>query len=76
MGRDMDRILAEALTLEPESRAALASRLVASLGDEPAKTLSSAWREALERRGRELDEGGVTPVEAEDLLARLRALVA
>jgi len=76
MGRDIDRILAEALALEPESRAALASRLVESLEAEAAPPLSPAWRETLELRARELDDGALTPVEAEQLLANVRAAVA
>ncbi|MDX1996191.1 MAG: addiction module protein [Thermoanaerobaculia bacterium] len=63
----------EALTLEPDERAALAETLLASL-DTP-EAVEQAWAEEVERRIADIDSGAVQLVPLEDVLAELRAAI-
>lgn len=63
----------EALTLEPDERAALAEALWASL-DTP-EAVEQAWAEEVERRIADIDSGAVQMVPLEDVLAELRAAI-
>ena len=63
-------MLAEALELPSAARAFLAEKLIESLDVEPAPELSTAWKETVRRRCREIDEGRVELREAEEVFDR------
>lgn len=63
----------EALTLEPDERAALAEALLASL-DTP-EEIEAAWAEEIERRSADFKSGSVRGIPAEIVLAEARALL-
>jgi putative addiction module component (TIGR02574 family) len=56
------RILADALKLPPEARAAIAGSLLDSLDQPPDPDAEAAWEAEVEKRVRELDDQAVTPV--------------
>ena len=60
----------DVLSLSPKARAFVAEKLIESLDSEPAVTLSSAWRDEVSKRCREIDEGTVKLHDAEDVFAR------
>ena len=62
---------AQALTLTPGERAALAQRLLASL-DEDAE-IGEAWATEIERRICDVESGAVQVIPIEEALARVRA---
>lgn len=66
----LDTIIAEVLSLSPQARAFLAEKVIESLDSEPEITLSSAWRDEVRKRCREIDEGMVELRDAEDVFAR------
>jgi putative addiction module component (TIGR02574 family) len=70
MKTTIDTIIADVLSLSPKARAFVAEKLIESLDSEPAVTLSSAWRDEVSKRCRELDEGTVKLHDAEDVFAR------
>lgn len=73
MGLPAEKIIAEAMDLPRNVRAAIAERLIESLEfDEPLE-LSDAWREEILRRCREIDEGTAKFVDADKVFARLYA---
>ncbi len=71
---NVDRILAEALALELEERAALADRLLASVEVEHESPLSLEWRSEIRRRQEEIERGEVETIPVEVVLARMRAI--
>lgn len=70
MKTTIDEIISEALSLAPQARAFVAEKLIESLDSEHEVTVSSAWRDEIHRRCRELDEGSVELREAADVFAR------
>ncbi|HYG62780.1 MAG TPA: addiction module protein [Thermoanaerobaculia bacterium] len=66
-------IEAEALKLNPNGRAKLATTLLHSLEDLSEAEIENLWFEEAERRDRELDEGGATAIPAEEVLREIRA---
>ena len=62
MALDPGRLLAEALKLSPEARAALAASLLESLDEEVDEGAEAAWAEEIAKRVRELDSGAVAAV--------------
>ena len=70
MKTSIDTIIAEVLSLSPQARAFVAEKLIESLDSEPEIILSSAWREELRKRCREVDEGLVELRDAEDVFAQ------
>ncbi len=62
MNEDPARLLAEALKLPQDARAALAASLLDSLDQEVDEDAESAWQAEIDRRLRELDSGRVKPV--------------
>ncbi|HAK93964.1 MAG TPA: addiction module antitoxin RelB [Planctomycetes bacterium] len=58
----------EALRLPREARAFLAEKLLESLDLDESVPLSPEWQEEICRRCRELDEGKVTLIPAEEVL--------
>ena len=70
MKTTIDTIIAEVLSLPPQTRAFVAEKLIESLDSEPEVILSSAWKEEVRKRCREIDEGTVKLRDAEDVFAR------
>ena len=70
MKTTIDTIIAEVLSLSPQARAFVAEKLIESLDSEPEIILSSAWREEVRKRCREVDDGLVELRNAEDVFAR------
>jgi len=70
MSNSTEKVLAAALDLPAPARAFLAEKLIESLDVEPAPELSAAWKEAVRRRCREIDEGRIELREAEEVFAR------
>jgi putative addiction module component (TIGR02574 family) len=70
MKTTIDAIIAEVLSLSPQARAFVAEKLIESLDSEPEIILSSAWREEVRKRCREVDDGLVELRNAEDVFAR------
>ncbi len=73
MKPELDRIMSEAMDLPTPLRAFLAAKPIESLDADGAGELSAEWTEEIRRRCREIDEGTVRLVEAEEALARAYA---
>lgn len=71
-----EKIVTEALSLDPHTRAFVAERLIESLDAVPSQELSPAWRDELRRRCREMDEGIVELRDAAGVFDRARAALA
>ena len=65
----------QALRLAADERAELAQSLLLSLDTLSESEIEQAWLDEAERRARELDEGVVTPVPAEEVRQKARALL-
>jgi len=63
----------EALKLDPQERARLAERLLDSLEKLPEAEVEALWLDEAERRDREVDEGRVTLIPADEVLAELKS---
>ena len=63
----------EALKLDPQERARLAERLLDSLQELPETEVEALWLDEAERRDREADEGRVTLIPADEVLAELKS---
>jgi len=59
MNRDAEKLLAEALRLAPEARAALAGQLIESLDQEVDEDAEAAWSAEIAKRLKEIDSGQV-----------------
>lgn len=70
MSTIIEKLVADALSLGPEARAFLAERLIESLDETPDAVLSSAWREEVRRRCRELDDRAFELRDAADVFER------
>ena len=70
MSMTADKIVAEALGLSPQARAFVAERLIESLDAAPGTELSAAWREEIQKRCREVDEGDIELRAAADVFAK------
>lgn len=68
-----DKVIAEALSLSPHARAFVAERLIESLDAGSGEALSSAWRDELRKRCREMDESAVELRDAADVFAKAYA---
>jgi putative addiction module component (TIGR02574 family) len=62
-----------ALALPPEAREMLAEHLMASLNAFDQEEIDPLFLEELERRSKEMDDGTVTPIPGEEVMARLRS---
>ena len=62
MGREAAKLLAEALKLPAQDRAAVAGQLLRSLDEQVDEDAEAAWIEEIGRRIRELDSGAVEAV--------------
>lgn len=72
MGREAAKLLAEALKLPAQDRAAVAGQLLRSLDEQVDEDAEAAWTEEIGQRVRELDAGDARAVpwsQARDLIA-------
>jgi len=65
-----ERIVKDALSLSPHARAFVAERLLESLDSIPGQELSAAWRNEIQRRTREIDEGTVELLDSSEVFAK------
>lgn len=72
---DLKQIEAEALHLSEEERAELAQRLLLSLDAPSEAEISEDWLLEAKRRARELDDGTVEPIPAEEVRRKARSLL-
>ncbi len=70
---ELDKIMSAAMDLPAPMRAFLAAKLIESLDADGAPDLSDAWRQEVHKRCREIDEGTVRLVDAEEAFARAYA---
>ena len=68
-----EKVRSEALRLPLHERARLAEELIASL-DEDAE-VDAAWAQEIQRRIAEVESGAVELVDADEVMARLRASI-
>jgi len=71
----LNQIEAEALNLSEEERAKLAQKLLLSLDTPSEEEIAEDWLMEAQRRARELDEGIVQPVPAEEVRRKAQALL-
>ncbi len=72
---NMKQIENEALHLSEEERAELAQKLLLSLDTPSQKEIEEDWLVEAQQRARELDEGVVQPIPAEEVRRKARALL-
>ena len=68
-----EEIKSAALALPPEAREMLAEHLMASLDAIDQEEIDPLLLEEIERRSKEMDDGIVTPIPGEEVMARLRS---
>lgn len=73
MTTDTQRIIDEALKLEPSARAMIAETLLDSLDAGTDLAISDAWREEIRRRCAEIDKGTVELIPGERAMGELWA---
>lgn len=66
------KIIEDAMQLEPESRAFVAESLLQSLDFEEDFSLSEEWKQEIRRRCQEVDSGQAALIEGENVLSQLR----
>ena len=72
---NLKQIEEEALHLSEEERAELAQKLLLSLDVPAANEIEEDWLVEARRRAKELDEGIVQPIPAEEVRKRAQALL-
>ncbi len=72
---NLKKIEDEALHLSEEERAELAQKLLLSLDAPTVDEIEEDWLIEVRRRARELDEGIVQPIPAEEVRKKARALL-
>jgi putative addiction module component (TIGR02574 family) len=72
MTLDLEQITQNALSLPSNARAALAERLLQSLGDEAFSDIDEAWVNEAEKRYQELRQGKVSGIPAHEAFAQIR----
>lgn len=72
MPNTLKKVLDDALSLPEESRAYVAEILLESLDIGNDFPVSDTWKEEIERRCREIEEGEVELVAGDEAIARLR----
>ncbi len=70
----LKQIEAEVLQLTEEERAKLAQKLLLSLDTPSEPEIAEDWLVEVHRRARELDEGSVQPIPAEEVRRKAEAL--
>lgn len=68
MSPQTENVMKQALQLPREARALIAEKLLESLDFEEPFEISREWAEEIDRRCREIDEGTVELIPAEDVL--------
>ena len=68
-----DKIVTEALGLSAQARAFVAERLIESLDVLPGTDLSPEWKEEVQRRCKEIDQGTVQLRDADDVFRKAYA---
>jgi len=68
MTQNTEAIFQAALAMAPESRAALADKLLESLAPEDQKEIDDAWNTEIERRVQAWEEGKLKTYPAEEVL--------
>lgn len=71
----LTQIEAEALSLPETERAELAQKLLLSLDDPSEGEIAANWLEEAQRRAKELDEGIVQPISADEVRRKAQALL-
>lgn len=71
-----EKIVFAAMSLSPQARAFVAERLIESLDASPGEALSTAWRDEIQKRCREMDEGIVELRDASDVFATATSALA
>ena len=74
MVKNTEAILIEALQLPVQERAALASRLLASLDEQVDEGVDAAWGEEVAKRLKEIDEGKVKMVPGDIVMRDMRRI--
>lgn len=74
MIRSTESILIEALQLPLQERAALTTRLLASLDEHVDEGVDAAWDAEIAQRLKDIDEGKVQMVPGEQVMAELRRI--
>lgn len=72
MPRSLQKLESEIAALSPSDRDLLLRDLIAGLHDSAEEDVESAWSREIQRRYRQLQEGVVTPVAVEDVIAQAR----
>jgi len=72
---NLEEIENEALHLPEEERATLAQKLLISLDLPSEEEIAANWLIEAQRRARELDEGIVEPISAEEVRRKAQALL-
>ncbi|MEM9108517.1 MAG: addiction module protein [Planctomycetota bacterium] len=75
MVKNTETILIEALQLPVQERAALASRLLASLDEQVDEGVDAAWDAEIASRLKEIEEGKVKMVPWEQVRAEMQGIV-
>jgi putative addiction module component (TIGR02574 family) len=78
MGTLLEELENQALQLSPTERGELIHRLIVSLESEPEdkpEDIAKAWDEEIERRVADMDAGRTKWIPADEVMARLRAIV-
>ena len=73
MAMTKDQILAEAMSLEPKDREALAEEILLSLGPDEQGEIDAAWLAEAHRREADFARAGGKTSPVEDVIGRLEA---
>ncbi len=73
MPNNYEEIIGAALALPPGARAMLADHLLESLDAKNQREVDALWAEVAERRVREIIEGKVSTISADQVFGELRA---
>ena len=74
MPATLDALSRDALVLPPDQRIALAYRLLESVETDPEPGADAAWEAEISERIARFDAGGVQPVPAAEVFAKLREI--
>ena len=74
MVKNTESILIEALQLPMQERAALASRLLASLDEQVDEGVDAAWEDEVAKRLKEIDEGDVKMIPGDVVMKEMRRI--
>ena len=72
MATTLEEMTTEALALPVEARAFLVEKLLESLDEQEDFSISEAWMKEITKRSREIDEGRVQGIPAEQVFDEMR----